>query len=286
MSSRLHPQDVVDRVSELPALPAIVMELLTSLGASDVDTESLARRISLDQALASKTLRLANSSFYGMSRQVTSIAEATSILGLRTLRNVAIAASVAGSFQPSCCPGLDLKAFWQHSIATALCARAMAEVLHLDEDSAFTLGLLHDVGRLALASGFPTEHAEMLRHRKVNDCLPLEAERVVLGTDHAVVGGLIAEHWRFAPRLVAAIAGHHDPQPIAGVGMAGSSLTDLVHIADNVAHALDLSHAADDLVPPLSIDAWSRLALEESLCLKVFRRAEVEHDALCQALMG
>lgn len=283
---QLHTPDVVARVNHLPALPAVVMELLNSLDNSDVGIDALARRIALDQALAAKTLRLANSSFYGMSRKVTSIGDATSILGLRTLRNVAIAAGVCDSFAPSADSGFDFKAFWRHSIGTALCARSLAEVLRLDADTAFTLGLLHDVGRLALASSFPDDYAESLRHQQRQDCTTLEAERATLGTDHAAVGGLVAEHWRFAPGLVAAIVHHHLPPRAAGAALPSGSLTDLVHVADNIAHALDLSHEVDDLVPPLSMDAWSRLALDEARCVKVFQRAEAEHDALCQALMS
>ncbi len=271
---------IIARVCELPALPAVVMELIQSLGDDDMNADQLAKKISNDQALAAKTLRLANSSFYGMSRQVTSITDATAILGLRTLRSVAMAAGLAGSFPATVNGGFDFKAFWRHSIGTALCARALAAALRREEEIAFTLGLLHDIGRLALATAFPEQFAKTLAHQRANDLLPMDAERSVLGTDHASVGGLIAEHWRFSPAIVQAITSHHAP-----ADGDEANLADLLHVADNMAHALDMSRQEDDAVPPLSMPAWSRLALDEARCKQVFRQAETQHESVCQALL-
>jgi len=233
---QLTPDEIRRSVQELPALPAVVMELLQSLGDSDVSAEQLASKISHDQAIAAKTLRLANSSFYGMARQVTSIAEATAILGLRTLRSVATAAGLVGGFSHSRCKGFDFDAFWRHSIGTALAAGALARRTGLDEDAAFTLGLVHDIGRLVLISSYEGEFEEVVAYQAEHDCLMHVAEQRLFGVDHAQVGGVVAEHWHFAPEIVAAITLHHRPPP----GRV-KSLTDLVHVADNLAHGLDLS---------------------------------------------
>lgn len=277
----LRAEEVLASVHDLPALPAVVMELIQSIGDANVSAEVLAAKIALDQALAAKTLRLANSSFYGLSRQVTSIAEATTILGLRTLRSIATAAGLVNGFSGAACKGFPFDAFWRHAIGAALCARSLAQALRLDEDAAFTLGLMHDIGRLVLVSRHAERYAVALDHQRAQDCLASEAERFAFGTDHAVVGAMVAEHWHFAPAIVAAIAGHHDPQASDAMRLA-----DVVHVADNMAHALDLSHQEDDMVPPLSVAAWSRLALNEGICVQVFRAAERQHDAVCQALLA
>lgn len=273
--------EILRCVRDLPALPAVVMELMQSLEDHRINADQLAVKISHDQALAAKTLRLANSSFYGMSRRVTSISEATAILGLRTLRNVAMAAGLAGSFSGLSCRGFDFEAFWRHAIGTALCAQALAQAVQLDEDEAFTLGLLHDVGRLVMVSGHAERYAKVLDCQREQDCLMYVAERSIFGTDHAAVGSLVAEHWHFNPMIVAAIAGHHEvPQATA------KCLTDIVHVADNMAHALDLSHLENDMVPPLVMSAWARLALTEGLCTQVFLTVESQHEHVCTALLG
>ena len=278
----LSVNDVLARVRELPALPALVIELIDSLDKESTSAEQLADKISNDQALVAKTLRLANSSFYGMSREITSVADAATVLGLRTIRNIAIAAVLAEHFGRG--DGeLDFDAFWRHSLATALCSAAIARETGFDEGMAFTLGLLHDVGRLVLASAFAEQFSQVVAHQRAHDCPSLDAERAVLGTDHAAIGRLITEQWRFSPGLVAAIAGHHEPPDAAD---AKASLSDLVHVADNIAHALDLSRLEEDAVPLLSMTAWTRLGLDEAACQRVFEQTRAPHDALCAALFG
>ncbi|UCU98122.1 HDOD domain-containing protein [Acidovorax radicis] len=268
-------------IRELPALPAVVLELIQSFGDSHISAEQLAAKISHDQAIAAKTLRLANSSFYGLPRQVTSIPEATTILGLRTLRSVATAAGVVGGFSSLQCPGFHFEAFWRHSIATAITARTLAQRSNLDEDTAFTMGLLHDIGRLVLVSSYESEYAQAIAYQLEHDCLMHVAERLQFGVDHADVGGVVAEHWHFAPEIVAAISDHHRPQ-----GARTRCLGDLLHVADNIAHGLDLSRKEDDMVPLLGLDAWARMALSGSDYLDVFDVVEQQHESVCAALLA
>lgn len=284
MSRMASAHDVAARVRDLPALPAAVGQLIASLDDDDLGTEQLAAVLSQDQALLAKTLRLANSSFYGMSRRVVTAADAMAILGLRTVRSVALAAGLARSFAPPRCAGFDFVAFWRHAIGTALCARALAASQRIDGGTAFALGLLHDIGALALASCCAEPYAAVLQYQRERDDLLTDAERAVLGTDHAELGALIAEQWRFAPAMVAAIAAHHAPAETAPDAAAG--LIELVHVADNMAHALDLARRADAMVPPLAMHAWLRLGLDEATCLPLLARVESEHDALCAALLA
>ncbi|RZI78650.1 MAG: HDOD domain-containing protein, partial [Rubrivivax sp.] len=186
-------QQVTARVRDLPPLPAVVVQIIESLGHDDLSADDLAAKISQDQALTAKTLRLANSSFYGMTREIGSIHEAITILGMRTVRTVVTAAGITGSIPRQAGSGLDFDAFWRHSIGTALCAQALARELRMEPDIAFTVGLLHDIGRLALASCFAADYAQVLQHQRDRDSLPTEAEQDTLGFTHAMVGGAIAE---------------------------------------------------------------------------------------------
>lgn len=279
----LSPQAIAGGVHELPALPAVVMELIRSLGNDALGAEQLAEKISRDQAIAAKTLRLANSSFYGLSRQVESIAEATTVLGLRTVRSIATVAGLVGGMPRNGPRGFDFDDFWRHATATAVCAEALAQLTRRDADGAFALGLLHDIGRLMLASSFPEAYGKVLDYREAHDCIAVDAERAVLGTDHCELGALVAEHWRFSPGMVRAIALHHAPPDQCAE--ADSGLLDLVHVADNIAHGLGLSRQSSDIVPALSLPAWLRLGLNEEACFRVFQQTEERHEAMCQSLM-
>ena len=277
----LSPERVMATVRELPALPAVVLELIDLLGHEDVAADQLASKIMNDQALTAKTLRLANSSFYGMPRKVSRVSDAISVLGLRTVRSVVTAAAVTGSFAPPRCEGFDFVAFWRHAIATAVCARLLAVHMKIDPEAAFTAGLLHDLGHLVLASCFAPEFAQVLAHQSEHDMPAVEVEQALLGMSHTAVGGLMAEHWRFSPDVVQAIRQHHAPEaPGAGV-----RLCSLVHVADNMAHALDLAHVEGDAVPEMCTAAWMQVALDGPTCRRVLEQTETQAEAVCEVLI-
>jgi putative nucleotidyltransferase with HDIG domain len=271
--------DMVREIDRLPALPAIVADLLQSMDQEDIDLGTLAGKIALDQTLVACTLRYASASRYGTSGKAATIQQAISLIGLEQVRNLVTTAALSAAFPAADCPGFDFNAFWRHSIATAVCARVLARHLHLHQDFAFTAGLLHDIGRLVLATLFPHHYAQVIVCRAAHDCYPLEAERMVLGLDHIDAGNALADHWRFAPLLQHAINGHHAPEA-SGSG----SVASLVNVADAIAHALDLAGVEDDLVPAVSLAAWHAVGLDGDAYLQIFRTTELEFGQLIDAL--
>jgi HD-like signal output (HDOD) protein len=270
---------VVSNLDDLPSLPAVVMELLNTIDQDNIDISVLAKKVSHDQALTAKTLRLANSSLYGLQVKVTTIQQAITYLGFQTTRNLITAAAVTGCFAEGECPGFDHKAFWRHSIASAACARVMARQIRFNQDYAFTAGLLHEIGRLVLVSCFPQHYARVLEYRTTHDCYLIDAERAVLGIDHIAAGQALAEHWNFSDTMRLAITGYHDPAA-PGAGF----LAAIVHVADAVAHALDLAALEYDLVPPVSPVAWSALGLDEDAFLQLFRETELHYEEITAVL--
>jgi putative nucleotidyltransferase with HDIG domain len=277
--STLALADVIKNIRDLPSLPIVVMELLNSFEQADVSIGVLADKVSLDQALSAKTLRLANSSFYGLSRKVTTIRQAIAILGFDSVRTLITAAAVTDNFSGSEHATFDFKIFWRHSIGTALCAKMLARALRLNEDYAFISGLLHDIGKLVLVTRFPQQYSDAIAHRAAHDCYMLEAERTVLGLDHTIVGRALAEYWKFPVLMQKAIAGHHAPDT-QGLG----DIPSIVHIADAIVHALDLSGSDEDLVPIIVESAWSSLNIEPAALHSVFRATESEFEGACQIL--
>ena len=281
MSVFLTEEDIVSNLVDLPSLPAVVMELLNSIDQEDIDISVLAKKVSHDQALTAKTLRLANSSLYGLQVKVTTIQQAITYLGFQTTRNLITAAAVTGCFVEGQCVGFNDKAFWRHSIATAACAKILARHLRFNQDYAFTAGLLHDIGRLVLVTGFPAHYQSVIEYRNANDCFMLDAERAVLGFDHVAAGLALAERWNFSDTMRLAIGGHHDPEAV-GAGF----LATIVHVADAIVHALDLAQDENDLVPPVSPVAWSAMGLNEEIFLHVFRETELQFEEITLALLG
>jgi putative nucleotidyltransferase with HDIG domain len=272
--------EIIKQVHDLPSLPAVVAELLTTVEQDDVDLHALAAKIALDQSLTAKTLRLANSSFYGMPTKVTTIGQAITVLGFHSIRTLVTACSVTGTFTPAPGSHFAFEPFWRHAIGTAVCARALARHVRLNPETAFTAGLLHDLGTLVLATGYPAEYDAVEAYRRQHDCCSGAAHQAIFGYDHARVGSALAAHWKFPRQIQDAVAGHHHPD-----GAEAVSLGLLIHVADTLAHALDLAGQEDDQVPPLSQQTWRMLALSDAACFAIFAETESTFQDLCQILV-
>lgn len=164
-------------------------------------------------------------------------------------------------------------------MGTALCARALAKRLRMSEENAFTAALLHDIGRLVLAACFPAHLTAVLAYRSAHDGLLLDAERAVIGVDHAQIGEALTAHWRFPVSIRESVARHH----VLDAG-EHTPLTGIVHIADGIAHALELAGDATCLVPPLSSGVWDTLPLGEDGFLAIFDEVETQFEGACQML--
>jgi putative nucleotidyltransferase with HDIG domain len=273
--------DLASNLDDLPSLPAVVMELLGSIEQDDIDISVLAKKVSLDQALTAKTLRLANSSLYSLQVKVTTIQQAITFLGFQATRNLITTAAITGCFPAGLCPGFDDRAFWRHSIAAAACARVLARHVRFNQDYAFTAGLLHDIGRQVLVSSYPEQYQRVLALRTAYDTDLLDAERRVLGVDHVDAGVALAGHWNFSDTMRQAISYHHAPET-PGAGF----LATIVHVANAIVHALDVAREDDDLVPTVSSVAWNALGLSEESWLQVFRETELQFEEMSAILMA
>jgi putative nucleotidyltransferase with HDIG domain len=268
----------VAKLRDLPTLPLVVTELISTFERADVSVGELAAKVSNDQALTAKTLRLANSSFYGLQCKVRTIEQAIAVLGLDSVRALVTSAGIIDNFSGGA-GAFDHAGFWRHAVATALCAKSLARLAKCNQELAFVSGLLHDIGRLALITRFPAQYEAAIAHRSEADCDMLQAERAVLGIDHAVVGRALAEHWKFPLLIQRAIAHHHAP-----MAQDLGAIPCVVHAADAIVHGLDLVGHADERVPAIAQDAWNSLGIDAAGLRRVFEDTESEFENACQIL--
>lgn len=273
--------DIVKRVRDLPSLPTVVMDLMTCIDQESAGARTLGERLARDQALAAKTLRLANSSFYGMQRKVSSISQAISILGFDSVRTIVAAVAVANAFPAVRAGRFDFEVFWRHSIASAICAKAMAKRMRIDSDQAFVAGLLHDIGRLVLVVHFPKEYEAVLDYRAANQCRLRQAELDVLEVDHAQIGRALAEHWKFPVPIQTAIACHHD----CVLGPAGA-LTAAVQVANCI--TFDMARTEDDknMSSTMTAQTLAALGISEAMVQEVLEEAKMQFEEICRALIS
>ncbi len=212
------PQDVwevLERVTELPALAPVVQRALILLEREDFDWREVSEIIAQDQNLVAQLLRLANSALTGLRRRVTSLSSALRILGARPIRNLLLTMTVRPFLQaPS-----ELQ-LWEHSLACAFVARRLAHQTQLiDPEEAFTAGLLHDIGKALLLRFFPQSYKQAKEISKQQSCPTFLAERLIFSVTHAEVGAWLLERWRVPSPFCEAVAMHHisvpETQPLA-----------------------------------------------------------------------
>ena len=281
MAENLHaitPAMLHEQVTGLPALPPLVVDLLASLQQDNLDAATLGRRIAADQGLLVRTLRVANSPFYGLAGQVLSVDDAILVLGFRTVRSLVLGAAMVGVFNHCACKGFVSDRFWRHSLAVAVCARTLARVTRANAESAFTAGLLHDIGRYVLALCFPVQYEAVLHYQQAHGCPHLSAERAVLGIDHVQAGAELALAWGLPAPLVSEIRGHHAP--------AGDAAADLIHFADVLAHALELGCESAPTVPPMDEGVCERLGVDAATLLPLFPQIERDFEETRNALLS
>lgn len=273
-SKRELTQTDLQRVIEtLPVLPSLTMELFASFDQEDIDVASLTRRLSNDQSLVARALRIANSPFYGVAGKVSSIHDAVIILGFQTVRSMVTSAAVVSALSGVCASRTRSQTYWRHSIAVAVCGRYLAKALNRNPEIAFTAGLLHGMGRIVLEACYPVQYAEALAWSQQQDVLLHHAEQEVLGVTHTYVGGLLAKQWGLPDVLREAIT--HYPSPPDD---DPKSLVDITHVANVIAIALELPGNPAEAVPPLSTTAWHRLNIDWKILPALFHAAESDTE--------
>lgn len=186
---------------ELPTIPRVVQRLLASLRKQDVDFREIGEALGQDPVLSANVLRLANSSFFGGQRQMSSIDAAVALIGLKALNSLIMACGISQSFAEI--PGLDLRAFWRDALVAATAASRMSASFGADAESAYVCGLMHATGHLILCQAYPEvakgifEGFEVLRGAEL-----AQIEMEAFGIDHPTVGALWVESLGF-PQQVA-----------------------------------------------------------------------------------
>ncbi len=239
-------------VKNLPTLPGIVAKLSRMADDPDTTTEQMGKVISKDHILAAKLLKLVNSAFYGFPQKISSLASAIILLGFNVIKSLIISASIFELMESS-----DVE-LWEHSLATAVAASVLAKRFDIDDpEEVSTAGLIHDIGKVAIKMELPEQHAQIIALVEEKQISTIEAERLVIGIDHAEVGGWLAKSWFLPKKLVEPIACHHSPKSAKDEQMASA----ILHFSNVLIRGLGYGHGADIWVPPLSKQAWDMLGL-------------------------
>jgi HD-like signal output (HDOD) protein len=225
-------QEILRAVKTVRPLPDVAHRVLGIVQNPDYEIDDLVSVVRTDPTLVARVLRLCNSARTGLDRPITSIGDAITYLGSRNLVQLVLVTCSAGMFAGSRGSMYsDPLTLWQHSVGCAIACQAIAaRTGEAAGTTAFTLGILHDVGKVALSR--VVDEARLVKAVADSDADPtlvhtaLEAR--AFGIDHALVSGLVADHWQLPPALAEALRGHHDEAVLTG----GNALPAILHVAD------------------------------------------------------
>lgn len=229
---------IVGSVGELPSLSSTYTDLTEALKDPNTSICHVAGIVQRDAAMTAKVLQLTNSAFFGLAQRVTSLSAAVSYLGMETIKNLALASEAFRLFvpdsriHPSICDSIQ-----QHALSTAAIA-GLLPVERRARDLTIVAALLHDIGRLFLASAMPDAFCAALSLGAKRECWPFEAEEELIGTSHAEIGAYLLGLWGIPNLAVEAIAHHHRPTRIPH---SGFDISVAVYVADLLAHEMNAS---------------------------------------------
>ena len=216
----------------VPPFPAIAHRILALVGKEEVNANELGALVKMDPSFSAELLRFANSALFGVRREVTSLAQAVAIVGTDRIKTMATMVAMNRMVRSSV-RITGLRKVWLHSLVTALIAEEAARITGSDSDSAYTAGLLHNLGTLGMMSAYPDEYSRMLEVSNDFGFDLLQTEQELFEIDHCAAGAYLAQDWQFPDELAAAIAAHHD-EPVRGA----TSLDNIIKVSWRLADAL------------------------------------------------
>ena len=230
---------LISQIESMPTLPTValrVMEVTSNPGSSASDLMEI---IGPDISLTTKILKIANSPFYGLTREISSLQHAVTVLGFKEIRNMVISTVAFESFKNfKRDEKFDINKFWKHSFCCGLAAKIIAVDLESTSNELFVAGLIHDIGKLVMYIAFPVEFlklVDMMSPLKLK-YTAFEAEKNVFEMIHDEVGMKLLRKWMFPESLITAVGFHHHPQEAE----KESSFPIIVHVADILAHVYEM----------------------------------------------
>jgi len=211
---------LISQIQSLPSIPAVYGELTTVLRSSDASPQAVGRIMARDMGMTAKVLQLVNSAFFGIRREIANPVDAVVYLGMETVRALVFTASAFSRFQLSSRCHFSIDELQQHSLAVGTLARQIARSMGLIPavvDHAFVGGLLHDIGKLVLASNYPEQYHEILQRVGEGSVRISDAECDTFGTSHAEIGAYLLWLWGLPDPVAEILALHHHPSSDAEV---------------------------------------------------------------------
>lgn len=276
---------VLGQLDALPALAPVVTRILSLTQDARGSVRDLAQLVASDPSLTASVLSICARAHQGVRSEGLTAEKAVGLLGFDAIRQITLASKImeafSGAREPEREPGLERGDFWRHCLAVACAARRIAAALGgpVDPEEAFLYGLLHDIGKIAFDSALPKSYARVLRRAAEHQIDISDAERHVLGVDHAVAGRRLAERWGLAPALVDVIWLHHHPPEALPATIAAGGHVQIVLLADVLVREHGIGYSGNHRVPVSSRAIAAQMGLSEAARVGIVESLAEELEA-------
>jgi len=251
---------ILRQMKDLPPMPQIVIKARECMGDPNAGINDLVKLFEKDQSIVVKVLQLGNSAYYGMSGKIATVKHAAVVLGLKTLGEIITMAGVSNLM------GRELKGYgfdsgdlWRHSLAVGFGAQFLADRIKPSlSNDAFVAGLIHDAGKMVLDEYVLERRDEIATFMAAGDHTYLDAEKNLLGLDHAEIAGNICKKWILPDSITQGIRWHHHPARDTGNEMAL-----FLHVADYFAKMSGMGTSINDFSYQMEADAFESLGFQE-----------------------
>ena len=257
---------ILDDVKSFPSMPAAALKLLTLLKDENTSNAQIEQILRYEPGLTANILKLTNSAFFGLPKQIGSIRQAILMIGWKKLIQIVLATCVSAIIDKPV-QGYDLSPgdLWRHSIAVSVASEILVKELNLSvSEEVFTAALLHDVGKMVLGR-YVKDDIAVIDGEDMQDVPFEQVERSIFGIDHAEIGANILKRWSFPSSMISAVRWHHDPDGAPKT----SHLIDVVHVADVLCLMSGIGVGREGLQYQPSPTACERIGLTEALLEKV-----------------
>ncbi len=230
----------ITQIESMPALPTVAFRVMNVTADPKSTANDLMKIISPDVSLTTKILKIANSPFYGLAKEISSLQHAVTVLGFKEIKNLVISTVAFESFKSlKQSDNFNINKFWKHSFCCGIAAKIIATELKCSGNELFVAGLIHDIGKLAMYIAFPAEfekYTELITPLKIKYTV-FEVENDIFGMPHDEAGMKLLEKWLFPENLISAVGFHHHPEKADNNSISPV----IIHIADILAHIYEMS---------------------------------------------
>ena len=254
-------EGVVNQIQSLPTLPQVVQKVITMVENPGVSSAELAKTISMDASMVSKILKVVNSAYYGLPRKISTLTQATVILGFNTIKNIVLTASVFTAFEGNGSNHrFSRKKFWEHSIGCAASCKVLSKRIRLGlPEEAFVAGLIHDIGKIVLDQFLHDHFEKILDVVDSHETTFLSAEQKVIGVDHTQIGEWLCDKWRFPQQVQESVKFHHSPLS----AQDHKKMVAIVHLGNAISRLENMGYGGDNQPPEIISECWEVLNIPE-----------------------